>query len=281
MRGLPGAALVDDPLDLGFPVASAAISPGRDFILAASSNDSELHLVRLDGSTPMVAALPAATLPGRIVFSPSGRSALLFQEAGASRILTGLPDHPEARDIDLGYLSKSPAALAISDDGSLVAGSAGRNSTDPLWLLAAGADPLQLPLSAAAALAFRPDSHDMVVVAATGDVQVVRNPGRQAEYRQISSGEVEPGDSPVVRFAQDGERAFLANQQGRLTVIDSRSGTTSSIDCGCRPEAIAPLALKNVFQLTSVSSSPVMLFDASRAEARVWFVPMRQERNGQ
>ena len=281
MRGIPGAALVDDPLDLGFPIASAAISPGRDFVLAVSSADSQLHLVRLDSGAPMEAALPDATIPGRVVFSPLGRSALLYQEAGPSRILTGLPGHPEARDLDLTFLSEAPAALAIADDGALVAASAGRNPADPLWLWAAGAGSLQLPLSAAAAAAFRPDSHDLAVITATGDVELVRNPGPDAGYRVISSAVVEPGSAPVVRLARDGARAYAADERGRLTVIDFVSGTSRSIDCGCRPETMEPLALKNVFQVTSLSSSPVMLFDASRPEARVWFVPVRQERSAQ
>jgi hypothetical protein len=281
LRGIPGAALADAPLELGFPSASAAISPSRDYLLAVSSADSELRMVRLNSGTPVVAALPDSMVPNRIIFSPSGRSALLYRDNGSSRILSGLPDRPQAGDIDLGFLAKSPGAIAISDDGSMVAASAGRGPADPVWLRVSGADPLQLPLSASAAIAFRPDSHDMVVVSGT-DVQLVRNPGADAEYRQISSGDFEPGDAPVVRLAQDGERAFLANEQGRLTVIDARAGTSSSIDCACRPEAIEPLSLKNVFQVTSLSSSsPLMLFDASRAEARVWFVPVRQERNGQ
>ena len=50
VRGLPGAALVEDPLDAGFPIRSAAISPKRHFALV-TAGDSSVRLLRLQNNT--------------------------------------------------------------------------------------------------------------------------------------------------------------------------------------------------------------------------------------
>jgi hypothetical protein len=202
-----------------------------------------------------------------------------------SQVLTGLPDHPEVRDLKLPSLAGTPAALAISDDGSLAAVSAGSGDTDPLWLVKADAAPLQLPLSGIAALAFRAGSHDLLSIAAAGGVSLARNPDADADYRTVYAGDAQTAGAFAVRFSADGTRAYTASTSGRLAVIDLDAGSAAAVECGCHPDALEPLALKNVFRLTSVSTSPVMLFDASTPDARVWFVPSantaRKEGSGQ
>jgi hypothetical protein len=276
LRGIPGAALVDDPLDTGFPIASAAISPGRDYALAVSSADRQLRLVSLQNPAAPIPISGVTDPAERIVFSPSGRSALLYRRSGPAQVLTGLPDNLSVRDLSLPDLDGGSAALAISDDGMLAAISAGREETDAVWLAAPDGTPRQLPLSAATALAFREGAHDLLSVSAQGDVYLVRSLDSTAEYRLVYSGDPGISGSFAVRFSTNGTQAYAASHRGRLTVIDLNGGSATALDCGCHPEGLEPLALQNVFRLTSVSTSPVMLLDASTAGARVWFVPSRE-----
>jgi len=284
IRGIPGAALIDEPLDLGYSVSSAAFSPGHDFALIVSADDSRFRLGRFkeSGAEALVLSLEPP-IGGRIVFSPLGHSALVYRRSGESQILTGLTGEPAVRNVQLPVAETNSNALAISDNGELLIFSAGRASTDPLWLVSAE-QALQLPLTGVAVAAFRPTSRDVLAISSAGDVNLLRNPGPDAVYSLISSADTNAADPVAVRFAPDGASAYVATVSGWLTIFDLTSGTGEAIACGCRPETIEPVALKNVFRLTAISSSPLMLFEASKRNAHMWFVPpgrTLQERSGQ
>src|SRR5690348_1682440 len=86
IRGIPGAALIADAIGAGSTLQSAAIAPGRGFALATSA-DSPLRLLRLEtGETQTLEDVMSS--PGRIVFSPSGDTALLFDDSGRLQIVT-------------------------------------------------------------------------------------------------------------------------------------------------------------------------------------------------
>jgi hypothetical protein len=283
IRGIPGAALLGDPIDAGFPVASATISPAQDLAIAAAGADTPLRLIQFQGGGSSVRLLDGAmTAPDRTIFSPAGRTALLYQSTGRLQILTGLPGNPLARDLDISALNANPAAMAVSDDGAFVVlagGNQGENpgtshrDAGPIWLLTVDGAASQLALSGStAAISFRRDSHDLLAVAAGGDVYLVRNPANP-DYRMVYAGDSQTSGPVGVQFSWDGARAFTANTAGMLSVIDLITGRLDSISCGCRAAALEPLAFRNIFRLTPASKSPVMLLDASSPEARVWFVP--------
>jgi hypothetical protein len=281
IRGIPGAALVGDPIEAGFALASAAISPQQDFAIAiaAAGEDPQLRLIQFQSGGSSVRLLDGTmTSPDRTILSPAGSTALLYQNSGRLQILTGLPGNPLARDLDISALGTMPAAMAVSDDGALVVlaggNASGNQDAGPVWLLTVGGTASQLALSAStAAISFRRDSHDFLTVAAGGDVYLVRNPRANPEYRMVYAGDSQTSGPVGVRFSWDGTRAFTANTAGMLSVIELATGRLASISCGCRAAALEPLAFRNIFRLTPAAKSPVMLLDASGPEARVWFVP--------
>src|SRR5581483_8016441 len=100
IRGIPGAALVGDPLDAGFALALAVISPSQEFALAVPRDGSALRLIDL--ATLSATAVPGAMAsPNHMVFSPSGRAALLYASASEQlQIVTGLPGNPAVREVN-------------------------------------------------------------------------------------------------------------------------------------------------------------------------------------
>jgi hypothetical protein len=272
IRGIPGAALVADPLDAGFPIRAAFIAPLQDFALAAPADDSPLRLIRfqtirpgLQNSSYDLRPLDGAlSSPDRAVFSPSGHSAVLYASGGRAQILTGLPDQPAMRDLE----TAGAAPMAISDDGSLVV-------VDGIVLNAGGSpSSLSLPLSTVA-VAFRGNSRDFLAVTTNGDVYLIRD----AEARLVYSGDEQTAEPVAIQFSPDGARAYTATARGALSTIDLGSGSLTSVSCGCRAAALEPLNSRGLFRVTSVSRPPLQLFDVSGSEPRVWFVPSAERSN--
>jgi hypothetical protein len=270
IRGIPGASLLGEPLETGFPVAMASIAPRQDFALALAAGESRLRLLRFPDN-PAGDPLPEGTLaaPSRIRFSPSGNAALLFQESGRLQGISGLPNHPVVREIDLTSLSNSPNAMAVSDDGSLVA-IAGAGA---VWVMTLDGSAAQLALpGSAATLAFRRDSHDLLSISAQGDVHLVRNADTEPDYRLIYAADAETAGSVGGQFSADGSRVFTVNQAGHIAAIEIATGSLRTVSCGCRATSLDALSSRGLYRLTAAGESVLMLFDGSDGAA-VWFVP--------
>lgn len=276
IQGVPGAALLGDPFDTGFPIAMAAISPRQNFALAVAADGSGLRAVPL-GAGVDAGALPETSLPtpDLIRFSSSGSAALLFQTPGRLQALSGLPAHGTVREIDLSMLSALPTATAVSDDGELVviAGSGA------VWVVNTKGVFAQLALpGSTAALAFRAGSHDLMAVSMDGEVHLVRRPGTNPEYRLIYAAGEQTAAPIGAQFSAGGSHAYVANESGNITAIDMETGAMNSISCHCHASSLDPLNSRNLFRLTSpgqtaAGKSVLMLFDGSSSDARVWFVP--------
>lgn len=272
IRGIPGAAVLGDAVVAGSPLAAAAISPQQDLALVVSAADPQLRLIRFRGDNPD--ALPisgAMDSPDRIVFSPAGRAALLFRNNPSQlQVLTGLDDSPSVEDLPV---SSPMAAMAISDDGQAILLAPGTENADPVWLFTAGrATQLPLPGSIAAA-SFRRNTLDIATVTRSGEVYIVRHAGSDNYIRQLYTGDNQTSDPVAVQFSPDGARVYTANSGGTLAVIDLQTGLATAISCRCTPSGLEPLTIGSIFRLTEISNRPVLLFDGSVSDPRVWFVP--------
>lgn len=272
IRGIPGAAILGDAVAAGSPLAAAFISPRQDLALVVSAADPQLRLIRLRGDNPD--ALPisgAMDSPDRIVFSPAGRAALLFRNNPSQlQVLTGLDDSPSIEDLPV---SSPMAAMAVSDDGQAILLASGTDNAGPVWLFTGGkATQLPLPGSIAAA-SFRRNNLDLAAVTRTGEVYIVRHAGSGNYIRQIYPADTQTADPVAVQFSPDGAYVYTANSRGMLAVIDLQTGLATAISCRCTPTGLEPLAIGSIFRLTEISSRPVLLFDGSTPDPRVWFVP--------
>src|SRR5438128_5391554 len=76
IRGIPGASVIGAPIEFGFDIASASVSPSLDSALVVSANGG-VHLFRIDNTTPVERlvdglAVDKPPAPHHVVFSPSG-----------------------------------------------------------------------------------------------------------------------------------------------------------------------------------------------------------------
>jgi DNA-binding beta-propeller fold protein YncE len=279
IRGIPGAAILGDPIDSGFTVAAAAISPQQDFALALSADDHQVRLIRFEnGRHAAVSINNAMVSPDRMIFSPSGNAAVFYQQSsGRLQILTGLPKAPTAQDLGTAAFNGSQAGLAVSDDGTLVLLAPGGQDSDPVWLLGADGSSLQLPLpGSSVAVSFRRDSHDVLALTRAGDLFLARNVDSNSDFSRVHAGDGQTSGPVAVQFSPDGARAYTANATGTLAAFDLATGSASMISCQCSPTGLQPLSSGVLFRLNEASRPPLLLLDGSGAAPRVWFVPLAQ-----
>ncbi len=276
--GVPGAATVGAPLDIGFAVAHAAAAAQLRFVLATSADDGRVRLARIPQSAPMVRLIEGALVsPDRVVLSPSARAALLYSQSAARlQVLTGLPDAPAVtEELAVDGLG-SAADLAVSDDGALVLFVTDSNS---VWLFNANSGWMQLSIPGVmAAVCFRPDGGDGLAVSRSGELYLIRAGGATSYYGQIAGDQI---SNPVaVRLSRDGRRAHVAYAEGLIAEFDSASGLWKTISCDCRPTALDAVNSAAMFRVNDLSTGPVMLFDGSGANLRMWFVPIERPSSG-
>src|SRR5271163_769766 len=109
--------------------------------------------------------------------SPSGSAAALWFGADLHvEAITGLPDSPSIREIDLAFMGGTPSALAISDDGQWVVASWNQLT----YAFGPAGQAILLPVSGAGtALAFYHQQLNLVAATAT-QVMVVTDIGGAA-----------------------------------------------------------------------------------------------------
>lgn len=273
IQGIPGAAVIGEKLALGFAVQAAVISPGQDFALAAVEDrrDPRLRLVLLHGGRPVSVPLDGAiSSPNRMMLSPSGQAAVLGDASSRLQLITGLPGSPSISDLppQFGF------PLAVSDHGmTLFAGA----DSAPVWLPAqGGALPSSLPGSITVA-AFQPSGTAAVAITRAGDVFLVRDPAGSAEVREIRAGDERTAGPVAAGISADGAHAFSINSSGTASTIDLQAGTLAAVSCQCSPTGLQPLNSEPLFRINEISSRPLLLFDGSGSEPRIWFVPAAGE----
>jgi hypothetical protein len=274
IHGIPGAALLGDSLDPGFAFTSAFVSPAQNFAVVTPEGDSHLRLVEFEAGGVRVKTLDGAiSAPDRIVFSPTGRAALLHSNDGRLQMLTGLPHNPVAKDLDSSALAAAPTIMAATDDGALAVLSGGTEGAGPVLLRSDGsASQLALPDSTVS-VSFRRNSHDLAAATSSGDVYLVAHPESDPDYRIVYAAAGENADVIAAQFSADGTQILVAASSGALEAIELKTGNSTAVSCACRPSMLEPMQTRNVFRLTGGAGSPVMLLDASGPEPRVWFVP--------
>jgi hypothetical protein len=275
MPGVPGAAAIGGGVELGFTPRAAAVSPRQDFALAASSEDGQVRIVPLNGEARGAAVSGALHSPDRMLFSPSGHTALLYsQSAPQLQILSGLPANPVAQNVDASAMASTPAPLAISDDGALLLADRGGSA----WLLAPDSPPAALGLPAAAA-SFRRRSRDALLLSPGGDVYWIQNRAAASGVaRQVRAGDGAAGAPVAIQFSRDGAFAYAAFAAGIVLAIHLETGEAQPVTCSCAPTALEPLKNGALFRVTDPAQPPVWLFDS--AAMRFLFVPQGQQAAG-
>jgi hypothetical protein len=277
LQGIPGAAVLGQPLDLGTDILAAASSPRQDYALVLTGDNRDVRLLRFSvaGVTwNQVDGVGAA--PDQVRLSPSGSAAALYHQAtGAVQIVAGLPDSPAlVREVAVAGAGQRLAALAISDDGQVVA--VGLEDSATLLIWGAGST-ASVPLAGnVRGLAFRPRTQDAAVVTANNQVFLLADITSQPQPTLVA-GSDEGISAPVaIAFSSNGQKLFTANSDpGGVTISDLAQGTASVLTCDCSPSGLAGLKGTAVFRLTE-ARDPLLLFDGTTSPSRILFVPLDQ-----
>jgi hypothetical protein len=307
IRGIPGASLIGDPIQFGFDLASASVSPsldsalvlsaagavGASSALSAVSARDHMHLFRLNNGMPVERTVDGLRAAQRVVFSPSGTAAVLYAN-GSLQVLKGLPDTPviaatiplgtdHTPEFSSGALSSTEGRtagrtrpsidepLAISDDGGYVLAVSG----GAIRLIGIAGDNRKLMDAAAGAWgAFAPGNHDAAVLDAARGLLLFQDVAG-ASVERVLAGPDSGLASPVgVAFSPDGRKLFVASAGARaVAAFDAASGDQGVVACDCTPTGLVQMG--GLFRLNEMGSEPLWLLDARTSEPRIVFVPAR------
>ena len=270
VKGVPGAATVAEGVDLRFTptlVASAGSS-----ILAAGADQGTIRLITLQRLNLHVSELQVglSKISG-VALSPSTSSALLLdQQSRHIQAITGLPlkpvVHPPVAVEETADSGSS--SIAVSDDGSWVAVA----SATSVWGLMQNGSKTSYALGEPAkAIAFRPGTHDLLVLTATGTI-IQADAAGLVPFSRVS--EATALDVAGMQVSADGGKVFIAFRQGRLAVALRGAADSPAEACACNPEGLVPTLRPGLFLLSGdVSKTPLLAWDVAASVRRVWFIP--------
>lgn len=267
--GIPAAAAVGAPIPADQDFSRIAASPARNYVLlAAADTGAVLVYTPEHGFIPLVGA---GSAPDSVVLSPRGSSAALwFSSLNRVQVVTGLPDAPSVRQMDVPFVESAPGALAISDDGAWLAGT----WTSGVYAFGPAGQVNRLPLESPSALAFFQGTHDVAAAGAAG-LQMATG----IDSFAVVSNLLTSGDSslqPVaVAATSDNRTLVLADHSGSVTAVDVASTNANSYDCGCQPAGLFGLG-PSAFRLTGLESGAFKLFAVASGE--ILFVPLALDR---
>jgi len=272
--GIPGAAVLGQPLALGVEVQRVAISPLEDYVLAVGGEQNQAMVFAM-GHSPLTPVMVQGADRGadHIVISAGGKAAALYYKAGNRiEVVTGLPAAPKVSS-EL-YLSagQTLTAIAIADDGHTVLAGAG----DKVFQSAAGGEiPLLAELGHVAAITIPAAGTAFIADSGQNQIHRVRGIGAGIEADVIAGPKDGIATPVAVAVSHDGSRVYVANaKSGTISIIDLKAETaTRSIACACTPSGLDRLAGNDTFRLTEMSSRPMWMLDAGGTEPRVLFVP--------
>jgi sugar lactone lactonase YvrE len=211
-----------------------------------------------------------------VVFSPAGTAAALYDSgAGRVQVLTGLPDAAAVRsDVDISALAGPVAALAVDDAGSSLFLAAGAAEAVSLYRVALdGTSQFLASFRSVAALRLSANGREALLAdSAAGAVYVIRELRGAGHLETIASARDGLG-SPIAVESDAAGRIFVADQAGKVIILDRSRGSVASLTCGCTPTGLFRLSGTATFRLTEPSNGPMWVLDASGADARIVAIP--------
>jgi len=273
VRGIPGAALLSDPLDAGFEPSSAAVSPSGEYALAVAAS-GDVWLVRWKPDLAAAAVNGAMPAPDSIVFSPAGAAAILYDSrSGRAQLVTGVPDAPVVRELP----PAASAAIAVSDSAM-----AALATPEGVQLIAPDQTIYSLPLPATpAVLTFDRGGSQLLAVAPTGELYVASRPEAGLDVLRIPSDPAGTLQPVAAQFSAGASAVIVATSTGAVVVVDAQTGAMQAVDCHCGPTLLQPFGRAGLYRLTDISSRPIMLIDTAPDTPRLWFVPPAAGRSAQ
>ncbi|MDQ2944673.1 MAG: hypothetical protein M3Y27_01785 [Acidobacteriota bacterium] len=289
--GIPGAATLGKPMDLGTPIVKAAVSAQQDYVLAFPSSQSVL-LVRIDhGTISTDTNVDISAVPDVIAISPAGSAAALFYRQTAKiQVLTGLPKSiTPGQNIDISGLPNSLDTLAITDDGqSVLAGfpentTPGSQSGEVYLIRPDGSVPRSiLTVAHASSLTvIKNSSNDntrdlLVADDAQNSLYKIADVAGGAVVTQVFGPDANIAGPFAVQTSLDNAKYVVVAQSGTVVILDVNGGDPVTLKCSCTPTGLHRLNGPGSFQLTETTDGILWMLDWDPTNAvgpRFLFVP--------
>ena len=278
IRGIPGAAVLDRPADLGLALRAAVIAPSHEYALVITADADRLGIVDLREQPRLTRIMEGQwSGPIRMAISPAGTAAALHSPAEAGVwIINGLPDHPWwagrlelAREQVLGD-------FAISDDGTVVLAAVAPSSQGGVLVLAPqGPTRVLFPSLRASAVAFLKHSLDAVIAEGErNEVYRLRDVKGAAELMRLAS--VADGISGPTSLAVSGDGSLLwvgNAQTNTVATVPLEGGPVRLISCPRAASELQPLRGNAVVRVGPGTSPPLWILQTGPDESKLLFVP--------
>jgi DNA-binding beta-propeller fold protein YncE len=289
IQGVPGAALVGDPVSFGLALAAVYVSPRQDSALVVGA-DASLHLFRLNaGAVSEISLGGLSGVPQSVAFSPSGTAVALFA-MGRARVLTGLPNGPSlmgtvtvpgpGEEMVRASVGRRPSpaatrsqALAISDDGTYLLTVSGGSVR---LLSIHGENRSLLPAQANAFVAFAAGGHDAAVMDSASGLTLIRDAAGAASPQVLAIPDAGLAGPAGLAFSQDQQTLYVASATAQsVAAFNLAAGSRTAIGCDCTPATLVPMG--NLFRLNDLGPAPLWLLDGAGSNPRTVFVPARAD----
>ncbi len=266
ITGIPGAALVGQPLTLSFAVSGVATSAQPALALASAGAAGNLMLVR-DGQAQLFEEGSGASA---FALSPSGKAVVISRTpdpaTATMKIWDSLNRAAPTAEASLPQACPSPK-WAVSDDGRrAVASCTGASAL--LWF----DGQFRLAPISPAGFSFLPESRTGAGLDAAGDLHWLDEDGQLSLLR---SGWVEtPLKEKLAVLVTP--RWVLAAAGQTVVRLDRESAESQRFACSCPATGLDAMPVSGLVRLTQAAGpAPVYLFDAM--QGRFWFVPSLEE----
>ena len=271
--GIAGASRIEAPVELGFPLAQAAMLPDQRHVLASSRELPELLLVDLENPAGAVPVPTAASNVSSIRVSSSGAAAAIYYESSnILLIVSGLPSAPTVINrIDLSFGPRL-SRYAVTDDGILALLSFSDDRQDYLyrWTPDSGSRLLTTAQRIADLTFIRDDA--VIADAGAGQVVIIRNVRGEASPTLLADSR-EGLSQPIALAISKQDEIFVADAATNVVVtLDASGQLLRAVSCGCAAATLTPLR-ESLYRLTDRLDLPIFVFDSRPEGQRILFIP--------
>jgi hypothetical protein len=272
--GVPGAATLTEPVDLGLALAYAVVSPRQDFALAVTAEDKRIVAVGLGRPESQVLFIEGVPPDAdKIVFGPNGKSAALYyRDDQRVLVLKGLPSAPSTvAAFDISTFEGSLTALALSPAGAAVLAGFSDGETGMLFLLTPGRDPRLLSiLRYPGAIRFFSGGGNAVVGdRVSNSIYMVMDVLGSADVVFLASEKDEIATPVDIEVFADDSQILVANEGAGVTSIRLSDRAVQSYPIEGGPDWLQRMNGKSVFLVTDSSRGSTLIFDGDSPEPRI------------
>jgi len=276
IQGMPGAAIVAEPVLLPSALLQATIAPGQDYAFVRTEGSAALRLALLVGSRGTLRSIPGLYPElHTVIFSAGGNSAVaMASEGGLFQVLEGLPHRPHilATVEDVQALP-----LAVSEDGNVLLTADGQGEPTILRVRELkGSSQFLCNLQQLGPVSFLTNTLDAVVADKSHQSVLLFHDVLGKAAVRILAGPLDGIANPVaVASSPDNRKVFVADAASNsVSVIDLASGLASQLFCETTPTSLHRLGDGALFSLTEGAARPLWLVDARGKIPAVTFIPV-------